>query len=94
MCISTYACVGITPGLLITTTCSFPKEGGVWVDLGGIGQGCVEEEQRWGQRQKSELRDQLDEYILFWFFCEMTDFYLYFGKLHQTCQTPSFQMCT
>lgn len=47
-----------------------------------------------GAEAKSELRDQLDEYVLFWFFCEMTDFYLYSGKLHQTCQTPSSQMCT
>lgn len=57
----------------MTTSGSFPKEGGAWADLGGCGE-VIEEGQCLGQGQKSEPRGQLSDYILFWFCCEMTDF--------------------
>lgn len=44
-----------------------PTRGGhrqLCADGGGVGQGVFLEEQRRGQRQTSELRDQLDEYTL------------------------------
>ena len=47
----------------MTTSGSFPKEGGAWADLGGCGE-VIEEGQCLGQGQKSEPRGQLSDHEL------------------------------
>lgn len=46
---------------LMTTMRYFPQAGEAWADGGRRGRGALQQEQGWGQRRMSELRDQLDE---------------------------------